>query len=515
MIIENRTIPDDCVSHRFPNINLHAFFNPPQVLSYLFLCIFILIRIHSFRSKLIHKYLGNSIICDFLNGVLQGLAMIIIAVPITAFIADPSIDVLRYNMYRPSKVVGFEVNIAADISLITKKGPTPVLVAGPIINAEHDQDLYQTIYNDAIDIVDNFGDIIDGFDDYYSLPSLKLIYDFLVTFDSIDGGPNYSDIRNIYGRYYDDNSVDYYDNYTFGCINRISSGYFIRKNSMISGGSCCRGAIVIDRSVSSIGFQAFTGSFTGSYISFWKQQCNIESVIMHDNVTYIDTYAFDGNEKLSNVKFSSNLAVIGTKAFMNTGLTSIDLPNSLIEVRTSAFYNSNLKELVIPDSVTTIGPRAFEANNLTSVKLSSSLKYIGWGAFSDNQHLKRVVIPKSVEIIGNFAFNENDENFCLVYEGKVFQYPRCKHSSSASSWYMAIIDYSILFFKNSIVLLFFCLFIIEIFCLLRKNYYDRSGSAVRTTTLKTIFGDNNHLRVLFIVGGLIIINITCAYNPFV
>jgi len=308
----------------------------------------------------------------------------------------------------------------------------------------------------------------------------------------LEGGPTPALTRPI-GESYEYN-YNYYDNYTFGCINRFSSGYYIRNNTIISGGDCCQGEIVIDRSISTLGFQAFKG-----LKSLFLKKCSIRSVIMHDNMTYIDSKAFFSNWRLSYVKFSSNLTFIGKEAFMNTGLSKINLPNSLVEIKSSAFQRSSLTDIVIPDSVITIGPRAFEANNLTSVTLSSSLKRIGWGAFSSNIYLKRVTIPKSVEIIDNFAFNENDKNFCLVYEGHVFQYPRCKHTSpSASSWFMTIIKTSLCaleFFAVIYCLLFLCLN--EVFYLIWNNYcyFERRGAKNITFS---IFGDNNTLRALSI-----------------
>ncbi len=129
--------------------------------------------------------------------------------------------------------------------------------------------------------------------------------------------------------------------------------------------------------------------------------------------------------------------------------------------------------------------------------------------YPSNIYLERVVIPKSVETIDDFAFNENDKNFCLVYEGQVFQYPRCKHTSpSASSWYMTIIKMSLCALEFFAVI--FCLLILcinEVFYLIWNNYcanFERRGTKNITFS---IFGDNSTLRALSISLGPLIISV--------
>lgn len=77
-------------------------------------------------------------------------------------------------------------------------------------------------------------------------------------------------------------------------------------------------------------------------------------------VTIIDTYAFSGCEKLTDVKFPTTLEVIGGGAFARCkALTDITFPEALKSIDQYAFMDTGIKVAIIPDSVENIGYCAF------------------------------------------------------------------------------------------------------------------------------------------------------------
>ena len=97
---------------------------------------------------------------------------------------------------------------------------------------------------------------------------------------------------------------------------------------------------------------------------------------------------------------------IGSFAFQNTAINSVDIPASVTSIGSSAFSNTAITSVVIPASVTSIGQYAF-GNNLSLLTLTfapgSALHTIGEYAFYATE-ITSVVIPASVTSIENAAF---------------------------------------------------------------------------------------------------------------
>ncbi|MEM5564707.1 leucine-rich repeat domain-containing protein [Psychroserpens sp. AS72] len=85
---------------------------------------------------------------------------------------------------------------------------------------------------------------------------------------------------------------------------------------------------------------------------------------------------------------------IGIAAFLQKGLTSVEISNSVTSIESAAFFG-NL--------------------NLTSVTLQNGIVSIGNNAFSDCD-LTNLIIPSTVTNIGHFAFNNNNQLTCIVSE---------------------------------------------------------------------------------------------------
>ena len=132
----------------------------------------------------------------------------------------------------------------------------------------------------------------------------------------------------------------------------------------------------------------------------------LTSVNIPNSVTHIGDSAFSNN-RLTSVTIPNSVTKVWFNAFMNNRLTSVTIPNSVIIIERYTFRDNRLTSVTIPDSVTSIGYVAFMNNNLTSVNIPSSVRTIGDGAFMNNS-LTSVTIPNSVTSIGGSAFSNNN-----------------------------------------------------------------------------------------------------------
>lgn len=103
--------------------------------------------------------------------------------------------------------------------------------------------------------------------------------------------------------------------------------------------------------------------------------------------------------ELKKVILPKKLKIIGDRAFLDTGLQSIDLPNTLEEIGSLAFSNTYLDQIIMPFSLKSIGWRAFLGiHGLNKIKLNEGLETIGDEAFM-NSNLTEIVFPRSLSNI--------------------------------------------------------------------------------------------------------------------
>lgn len=134
-----------------------------------------------------------------------------------------------------------------------------------------------------------------------------------------------------------------------------------------------------------------------------------------DSVTKIDSFAFDGNQYLQNIKITDKVTWIGQAAFSGCNFESIVIPESVTYFEGDGYYffggNTKLKEVNLPNSIIKIGQYMFvNCNNLECIIIPDGVTSIGAGAFSGCTNLKKLVIPSSVTEI------ERNQNYEDVFQ---------------------------------------------------------------------------------------------------
>ena len=140
----------------------------------------------------------------------------------------------------------------------------------------------------------------------------------------------------------------------------------------------------------------------------FKNCNNLQSAHLGNSVRYIGESAFDTNNShgegaLTDIQFGNQLDSIGTYAFCNQRLETIDLGKQIQSIGECAFRGcSYLVSIDIPSSTKKIGRGAFHnCISLSSVTLAEGLEEIGDNVFYDCSSIKELVIPSTVKKIGN------------------------------------------------------------------------------------------------------------------
>ena len=187
--------------------------------------------------------------------------------------------------------------------------------------------------------------------------------------------------------------------------------------SVLVSAACARqGDFTVPDTVVEIGREAFRG-------------CGLRSISIPAKVRSLDVGALRGCPHLEEVRFlSSQPVIVKGEAFKDCpslrtvslpdmdviefgtfedcgSLHSIDLPKKLTRINERAFMNSGLISVDIPNGLECIGESAFEGcAGLTRISLGENVASVGNRAFADCTGLAEVEIPESVVEIEDDAF---------------------------------------------------------------------------------------------------------------
>ena len=134
----------------------------------------------------------------------------------------------------------------------------------------------------------------------------------------------------------------------------------------------------------------------------------LESIVLPDNVTEIEQFAFENCRELSNVAIPDGVKRIGEACFAGCdNFANIQMPTALYACDGVFSHCTGLKNVVIPEGVTAIGDSFFGfCENLESISFPNTLNKIGSHVFFYCTSLSgRIEIPTSVSSFGNTCFD--------------------------------------------------------------------------------------------------------------
>lgn len=149
-----------------------------------------------------------------------------------------------------------------------------------------------------------------------------------------------------------------------------------------------------------IGESAFAGN--GS----WK-----ESISLPTMLTTIGVSAFDGCSSLSgSVTIPTGVLAIPSRAFYNTGFSTVNFPATLNSIGDNAFSHSKIETLSLPSTLYNIGKYAFNrcVNLSSSVTIPQGITTINEGVFMNCYNLNSVQFPSTLTSIGTYAFEDTN-----------------------------------------------------------------------------------------------------------
>lgn len=193
---------------------------------------------------------------------------------------------------------------------------------------------------------------------------------------------------------------------------------YTTSGTVITGYGTCSGAVVIESGITEIGYTAFMNS-------------GVTSIDIPASVRTIGDSAFYRLESLTAVTFHEGLITIGEGAFAETDLTSIVIPNSVTTIGQSAFYgNVHATTLVIGTGISAITNDVFVGVAATSIVIPSNVKSIGTRAFKYASQATSITLPDGLESIGGDAFQNTASLVTISIPNSVYSLDATSFSGS-------------------------------------------------------------------------------------
>ncbi len=160
----------------------------------------------------------------------------------------------------------------------------------------------------------------------------------------------------------------------------------------------------------------YTYSDPNSSKSPWfKDSCDITSVIIENGVTSVSKYAFS-DEKITSVVLGKDVKELKAGAFRDTCISTIDLPDGVKNIGLFCFYDTQITELYVPSKVDFFNVEPFwYIEGLTAINVDpdneTAVSIDGAVYSKDKSTLIAVVqnktdytIPEDIKTIGDYSF---------------------------------------------------------------------------------------------------------------
>lgn len=135
---------------------------------------------------------------------------------------------------------------------------------------------------------------------------------------------------------------------------------------------------------------------------------SLKKVTIGGACTAVPTSYFENCTALETVEIGTSVTEMGTSAFANTAIASINIHGGIATIPVSCFKNcTKLTEVILNDGTTTISEMAFQNSPVAAVTLPATLTGINTMAFSGCNLTGDIVIPAQVTKIANEAFAGN------------------------------------------------------------------------------------------------------------
>ena len=227
------------------------------------------------------------------------------------------------------------------------------------------------------------------------------------------------------------NALTYVGSFAFNSCEKLTSIDLPDKVVTIGNNAFAKSGLIeieLPTSLAKLGGTSATANVAASNSSYTFDQClDLKKVVFKGkNLTIIPKYVFNKTASLEEVILTDSITTIGSYAFSESGIKSIDLLNattlntysfqkcaSLETVKlnssTSEIPNycfsgcSSLSNINIPAGLTSIGNSAFTGASFTSFDLSN-VTSIGTYAFQNNASLSKVKLADNLIELPNYLF---------------------------------------------------------------------------------------------------------------
>lgn len=152
--------------------------------------------------------------------------------------------------------------------------------------------------------------------------------------------------------------------------------------------------IVLPKKLETIGYAAFRGT-------------GLKEIELPENLTTLDSYAFQSCSSLANVKMSGKVIGISGYCFQECkNLQKVELAEGLQVIHNGAFYLCNsLQSINFPSTLTLIDYDSFNGTDLREIDIPASVENINYRAFCGNKNLKKVTFREGLINIGASTFS--------------------------------------------------------------------------------------------------------------